>query len=59
METEADFKRLKSSMVRVGDVKTFKNFVVPVPESVDPSRYGAVIVWCETFSQFITAAKYK
>ena len=59
VETEADFNRLKSSMVRVGDIKTFKNFVVPVPESVDPSRYSAVIVWCETFSQFITAAKYK
>ena len=59
VETESDFNRLKSSMVRVGDVKTFKNFVVPVPESVDPSRYSAVIVWCETFGQFITAAKYK
>ena len=59
VETESDFNRLKSSMVRVGDVKTFKNFVVAVPESVDPSRYSAVIVWCETFSQFITAAKYK
>jgi len=59
VETEADFNRLKSSMVRVGDVKTFKNFVVPVSESVNPSRYSAVIVWCETFSQFITAAKYR
>ena len=59
VETESDFLRLKPSMVRVGDVKTFKNFVVPVPESIDPSRYSTVIVWCETFSQFITAAKYK
>jgi hypothetical protein len=59
VETEADFIRLKSSMVRVGDVRTFKNFVVPVPESVDPSRYSTVVVWCETFSQFITAATYK
>jgi hypothetical protein len=59
VETEADFKRLKASMVRVGDVKTFKNFVVAVPEAVDPARYNTVIVWCETFSQFITAAKYK
>ncbi|HEX2011697.1 MAG TPA: DM13 domain-containing protein [Roseateles sp.] len=59
VETEADFNRLKTTMVRVGDVKTFKNFVVPVPESVDPSRYSAVIVWCETFSQFITAARYR
>ena len=59
VETKADFQRLKTSMVRVGDVKTFKNFVVPVPASVDPSRYNTVIVWCETFSQFITAAQYK
>jgi hypothetical protein len=59
VETESDFNRLKTTMVRVGDVKTFKNFVVAVPESVDPERYSAVIVWCETFGQFITAAKYR
>ena len=59
VETEADFQRLKPSMVRVGDVKTFKNFVVALPESVDPSRYNTVIVWCEWFSQFITAAQYQ
>ena len=59
VETEQDFNRLKPSMVRVGDVKTFKNFLVPVPGSVDPARYNTVIIWCESFSQFITAAKYK
>jgi hypothetical protein len=59
VETEADFKRLKPSMARVGDVKTFKNFLVPVPASIDPARYNTVIVWCERFEQFITAAKYK
>lgn len=59
VETEADFRRLKESMVRVGDVKTFDNFLVAVPQGVDPSRYNTVIVWCESFSQFITAAKYR
>jgi hypothetical protein len=59
VETEAEFKRLKSSMVRVGDVKTFKNFLLEVPESIDVERYNTVVIWCETFSQFITAAKYK
>jgi electron transfer DM13 len=59
VETEADFKRLKPSMVRVGDVKTFKNFILAVPDAVDPARYNTVIVWCETFSQFITAARYR
>ena len=59
VETEADFARLKERMVRVGEVKTFENFIVRVPESVDVSRYNTVIVWCESFGQFITAAKYR
>lgn len=59
VETEADFKRLRPNMVRVSDVKTFKNFMVDVPAGVDVASYNTVIIWCETFSQFITAAKYK
>jgi hypothetical protein len=59
VETEADFQRLKLQMIRVGDVKTFENFLVPVPQGIDPSRYSTVVVWCEAFSQFITAAKYR
>ncbi|HEX6361409.1 MAG TPA: DM13 domain-containing protein [Albitalea sp.] len=59
VETEADFVRLKPRMVRVGDVRTFENFIVPVPDSIDVSRYSAAIVWCESFGQFITAARYR
>jgi len=59
VETEAEFLRLKPRMVRVGDVKTFENFVIPVPAGVDPAGYSAVVVWCERFGQFITAAKYR
>jgi len=59
IETEADFMRLKPGMVRVGDVRTFENFVVDVPHSVDVSNYTTVIVWCESFGQFITAGKYR
>jgi hypothetical protein len=59
VETEVDFNRLKASMARVGDVKTFTNFVVPVPGTIDPSRYNTVVVWCEAFGQFITSAKYR
>lgn len=59
VETEADFNRLKPKMTRIGDVKTFRNFLVPVPGSVDPAQFNTVVVWCETFGQFITSAKYK
>jgi hypothetical protein len=59
VETEADFLRLKAAMVRAGDVKTFRNFLVALPEAVDPGRYTTVVVWCERFGKFITAAKYR
>jgi hypothetical protein len=59
VETEADFERLKPRMVRVGDVRTFENFVVDVPATVDVTKYTTAIVWCESFGQFISAAKYR
>ena len=59
VETEAEFNRLKSDMVRIGDVKTFDNFVVAMPPDIDPSRFTTAIVWCESFGQFITSAKYR
>ena len=59
VDTEAEFKRLKSTMVFVGDVKTFNNFLVEVPAKIDTSEYSTAIVWCETFGKFITSAKYK
>ena len=59
VETEDDFKRLKGQMLQVGSIKTFENFFVPLAPGIDLNSYNTVIVWCETFSQFITAAKYR
>lgn len=59
VETEADFVRLKPKMLRIGDVRTFDNFVVPLPVGTDLAAYTTVIVWCESFGQFITAARYR
>ena len=56
---EESFLRVKSGAARVGAVKTFDNFLLDIPAGVDPADYGAVIVWCETFSEFITAASYR
>ena len=58
VETETDFVRLKSSMTLVGDVRTFENFIVPVDAGTDYARYNTVIIWCESFEEFITAARY-
>ena len=59
VETEAAFERLKSTMKEVGDVKTFENFLVSVPSDIDINDYSSVIVWCESFGEFITAARYR
>jgi hypothetical protein len=59
IETEAEFEALKPDMVQVGLVQTFENFMVAVPESVDPAEFKAAIVWCEAFGQFISAAAYQ
>jgi hypothetical protein len=59
VETKAGFLALKPQMQRVGDVKTFENFIIPVPAGIDPANYKAVIIWCEAFGQFITAASYQ
>jgi hypothetical protein len=59
VETEAEFVRAKPNMSRVGDVRTFENFVIPVPASIDPAEFNTVIVWCESFGEFITSARYR
>ena len=59
VETEAEFESLKSSMVLVGDVKTFSNFAVEMAPDADPLNFNTVVVWCESFGEFITSAKYR
>ncbi len=59
VENEAQFLKLKSQSARVGDIKTFENFIVAVPEGVEVAKYTTVLVWCETFSEFISAARYR
>jgi len=56
---EQEFLNVKNESVVVGEVKTFNNFILPMPNSINPSEYSAVVVWCETFGEFITAASYQ
>ncbi|UPR59752.1 DM13 domain-containing protein [Vibrio sp. ED004] len=59
IETEQAFNDSKSELLRVGDVKTFDRFMVELPEGVDLNRFNTVVIWCETFGQFITSAQIK
>ena len=57
VEDEASFLAIKAQSVRVADITGFDNFRVDVPMSIDPTQYPAIIVWCERFSEFITAGR--
>ena len=59
IETERDFIQFRSSMVEVGEIKSFSNYVLPVSNKIKLEKYNSVIIWCETFNQFITAAQFK
>jgi hypothetical protein len=59
VQNEAEFTALKPRMLRVGDVDTFDNFIVPLPAGTDLAAYDTVVVWCEAFGEFITAARYR
>ncbi len=59
VDTQASFVAIKARAARVGDLKTFGNFVVPLPADVNPAQYTSVVIWCERFSKFISAARYQ
>ena len=56
---EDEFLPIKDKAKYVAEVKNFENFVVDVPSNIDVSKYNTVVIWCESFSEFITAAKYQ
>lgn len=59
VEDEAEFEAIKSQAVRIGDVKSFDGAILDIPAGLDVSAYNTVVIWCEAFGEFITAAQYR
>ncbi|MDC0738750.1 DM13 domain-containing protein [Cognatishimia sp. SS12] len=59
VEDEAGFEAARAEALQIGDIKSFGGFVVPVPDGVDVRQYSTVVVWCESFGEFITSAQYQ
>ena len=59
VEHEEEFLPVKANARLIGDVKSFEGFLLNVPDGVDVSAYTTVLIWCESFAEFITAAKYR
>jgi len=51
------FLAIKAKPRQIGAVKTFENFALDLPPAIDLDEYDAVVIWCETFKQFITAVR--
>lgn len=59
VQDEEQFLKIKAAAQLIGDVKTFDGFMLDVPDGVDVADYSTVVVWCEAFSEFISAAQYQ
>lgn len=59
VDTIDGFLRIKDQSRRVGEAKSFKRLSLELPADVDVEDYTTVVVWCETFSKFISAAQYR
>jgi len=58
-EDEAGFAPLKANAKLIGDIESFDGFLLDLPAGTDLTAYTTVLVWCESFGEFITAAKYR
>ena len=59
VEHEDEFLPIKEDAQYVAEVKSFENFVVDVPSDINVSEFNTVVIWCESFNEFITAAQYR
>jgi len=57
--TEQEFLLIKEQSAKIGAVTTFDNFILNLPVNINPADFKAIIIWCETFGEFITAASYQ
>lgn len=59
VEHEDEFEAARAGAIQIGDIKSFGGFLVDVPVGINVADYTTVLVWCESFGEFITAAKYR
>ena len=57
VEKGAEFLQIKADSTQIGPIKAVENFALDIPADVEASNFPAVLIWCEAFGQFITAAR--
>ena len=56
---EEDFLKEKEKGLKIGTINSFNGFLLDLPKDLNLERYNSVVIWCESFSEFITAAQYR
>lgn len=59
VQTEKDFLAIKQQALFLGNINTFNNFEIALNQAPDYQNYNSLVIWCESFKQFISAAEYR
>ena len=59
VEDEAAFLAVKDQSHEVGSIKNFDRFVFDGVSALENPAFTSVVVWCETFGEFITSGQYR
>ncbi len=57
VETEKDFLAIKEQSRQIAHVKAFNDFALDTSDVLSDTDYNAVVIWCETFGQYISSAR--
>ena len=57
VETGTEFLQIKADSSQIGPIRAFENFALDIPAHAEARNFPAVLIWCEAFGQFITAAR--
>ncbi|HEX2021319.1 MAG TPA: DM13 domain-containing protein, partial [Candidatus Thermoplasmatota archaeon] len=49
-DVEGQGARLRTPHGFMGQATARGDFLVPLPADLDPTRYGALVAWCETYN---------
>lgn len=57
IQTEEEFLELKNSAKQISEVKQFRGFqTFEIPQEIQEEEIGSIVIWCESFSEFISYA---
>ena len=57
VENESQFIAIKDQSINLGSIHTFEGFMIDIYQPVNLVKTPTIVIWCEAFGEFITAAR--